>query len=81
VADFIQLGIDYFNTGFAGVTVWEEKLEYVVLLDVLEALNKRIYYKIPIYKDATASALQLLLVLLGPGSQKILQEGNLSNAG
>lgn len=80
-SDFINLGIEYFNTGPNREADFDDRVEYIALIDILDALNEGVFVKLPIYKDATASALQLLLVLLGPAKEQILCEGNLKSTG
>jgi len=79
--DFITIGVDYFNNPPQIGVDFEEQLEYLALLDILDSLNANIFVKVPIYKDATASALQLLLILLGPANESVLYEGNLKDSG
>ena len=75
--EFIDLGINYYDEFFTKTIGFDDFLESSPLIALLGSLNNQIYQKYPIYKDATASAIQLLLVLLGPANSQILKEANL----
>jgi hypothetical protein len=79
--DFICLGIEFFNTPPNDEFDFEVLVEHAVLMDILEALKRKQFVKLPVYKDATASALQLLTILLGPASDLHLSETNLKQSG
>ncbi len=78
---FLALGIHYFNNPPTKEVEFEDHIEYLAIVAILESLRGAIFKKIPIYKDATASALQLLTILLGPATLQILNEVNLKNSG
>ena len=48
---------------------FDQKLEYLYIISGLEDLNKGLYKKLVIYKDATASGIQLLTVVLGGNNE------------
>lgn len=56
---------------------FEEELEYIYIFTALEDLNKGLYKKLIIYKDATASGIQLLTVAHGSINDEILKYCNL----
>lgn len=63
--DIIEIGITYFNTpNFNSFNLYAI-IEYNSLILMLDDLQNSKYYKYPIFKDATASGLQILAVLLG----------------
>jgi hypothetical protein len=76
INDFIKAGIDYYNNPPSCAFDFDEQVEYLAILDILDSLAEQKYCKIPIYKDATASALQLLVLLLGPANKQIWNEAN-----
>jgi hypothetical protein len=59
---------------------FEEKLEYQYIISGLKNLNERKYKKLIIYKDATASGIQLLTIILGAQNEEILQNCNLKSS-
>lgn len=79
--DFILLGIEYFNKGLSSGEDFDRQVEYISITHIIDTLNSLGFVKIPIYKDATASAIQLLVVLLGTPDEKILYEANLKQSG
>jgi hypothetical protein len=65
IDDIQTIGITYYNkTTFDGWGLYSI-IERSSLIFMLNDLNQRKYYKYPIFKDATASGLQILAVLLG----------------
>ena len=77
--DFIELGIGFYNRFETTQIEIDELLESIALINLLSSLNNDIYLKTPIYKDATASAIQLLTILLGPANAQVLKEVNLNH--
>jgi hypothetical protein len=59
---------------------FDEKLEYQYIISGLKNLNEGRYKKLIIYKDATASGIQLLTVILGAQNEEILQNCNLKSS-
>jgi hypothetical protein len=57
----------------------QQKIEYNYLLLALEDLNKDLYKKIILYKDVTASGIQLLTVILGANNKDFLKYCNLDS--
>jgi hypothetical protein len=56
---------------------FEEELQYIYIISCLEDLNKGLYKKLIIYKDATASGIQILTVILGANNDETLKHCNL----
>lgn len=56
---------------------FEEELQYIYIVSCLEDLNRGLYKKLIIYKDATASGIQLLTVVLGANNDETLKHCNL----
>jgi hypothetical protein len=81
INDLIQLGIDYYNNPNLYYKELENIVEFAALTDVFQTLAEGRFAKIPIYKDATASAIQLLMILLGVANKQVALEGNLLNDG
>lgn len=81
--DFINLGINLFNkfkkSQFSKDLEFEKKIEILYILNMLEQYNKNIFVKSVIYKDSTASAIQLLMVLLKTDKIENLSICNLKN--
>ena len=82
--DFIKIGIDFFNDFMGGgdellLNNFELYLEAHYLLNILKNYNDGVYIKHIIYKDATASAIQLLMVLLGSHDQDKIKICNLND--
>lgn len=79
--EFIEAGIECYNSSSHHMLDFDDYVEYLALLDILDALAEQKFIKAPIYKDATASALQLLILLLGPADDKVWDEANFGEAG
>jgi hypothetical protein len=58
---------------------FNEKIEVMSILNMFKNINKNYYKKQIMYKDATASGIQLLTVILGAANEKILQICNLNS--
>ena len=58
---------------------FDEELEYIYIISALEDLNKGLYKKLIIYKDATASGIQLLTVANGSVNETIIKNCNLKS--
>jgi hypothetical protein len=64
--DIQMIGIKYFNNPeLSKNSGLYSNIEYMSLIFMLSDLNDGKYYKYPIFKDATASGLQILAMLLG----------------
>jgi hypothetical protein len=63
--DFIDIGITCYNNRRTLHMTLDKTLELEMLLDVFADLERHEYLKLPIFKDATASAIQILMLLLG----------------
>jgi hypothetical protein len=77
--DFIELGVQVFNNKCRGTEDLEKKICFANLIAIIENLNKNIINKYIIYKDSTASGIQLLAVMLGPKTDEIAQACNLNS--
>jgi hypothetical protein len=75
-----QIGVYYFNNNslVAGENLYTQ-LEYLSLMCMLDDLNNGLYLKYPIFKDATASGLQILTLLLGAKDRLTYVRSNLVN--
>lgn len=56
---------------------FEEELQYIYITSCLKDLNKNLYKKLIVYKDATASGIQILTVILGANNDETLKHCNL----
>ena len=56
---------------------FDDELQYIYIISCLEDLNKGLYKKLIIYKDATASGIQLLTTVLGANNEETLKNCNL----
>lgn len=63
--DFIEIGIEVFLYFSDWKLALDEQVEILAILDIFEDIAQQKYLKIPIFKDATASAIQILMLLLG----------------
>ena len=84
--DFIKIGTELFNNiqrnNVDYLTAdFESFLEINYLLKILDEYNKGISRKYIIYKDSTASAIQLLMLLLGGGEEQNIKICNLLDDG
>jgi hypothetical protein len=82
VTDFLTIGDNKFKQFFEGIITnisLEENIQLHLYLNVLENLNDNKYKKQPIYKDATASSIQLLAIVLGVKNNTILEVCNLQS--
>jgi hypothetical protein len=84
--DFIKIGAEFFknflrNSDEMLVEDFELYLETIYLFNILKNYNERNYIKHIIYKDATASAIQLLMILLGSSDIDKVKACNLNNDG
>lgn len=63
--NFIKIGIEYYNN-YKNLDIdLYDQIAIEVLINALNWVNKGVYLKLPVFKDATASAIQILLLLLG----------------
>lgn len=74
---FIELGVDVFNANNVELEKLDKKLEYWSLTFLLESVENNVFLKIPIFKDATASGLQMLCLILGAKSIDTYKINNL----
>lgn len=79
--DFIISGINLLNmhTDKPNFEDFDIQIQYKYLLLGLEDLNRGLYKKIIIYKDATASGIQLLTLILGGLNENIILNCNLNS--
>jgi hypothetical protein len=79
--DFLQEGIDLLE--IHGVKPkfedMELQIQYLYILSGLVDLNKGLYKKLIIYKDATASGIQLLTIILGGANNDVIKNCNLNS--
>jgi hypothetical protein len=73
------LGVEIFQDGLLGVNTLEKKIIFVNLLSILENFNCGNINKYVVYKDATASGIQLLAAMLGPKNQEVAKACNLDS--
>lgn len=77
--NFLQIGVvEYFNFNIESEQL-ETILEYLYIKNILTKANRGEFSKIIIYKDATASAIQLLMLVLGAAKDDGLEICNLTN--
>jgi hypothetical protein len=79
--DFIKNGIDIFYK-FKNNSLncsFNEKLEILNILCMFKDVEKHNFKKYILYKDATASGIQLLTVILGASNENILKICNLNS--
>lgn len=80
--DFINFGIDLFiSFNNNNIIDFDKKLEIMYILNIIENYNNSNFIKSIIYKDSTASAIQLLMILLDSKDNKNLQICNLIDDG
>jgi hypothetical protein len=77
--DFIEIGVLIYNNGLATCESIEKKITFINLISILENLNAGCFNKYVIYKDATASGIQLLAAMLGPKNQEVARACNLDS--
>jgi hypothetical protein len=77
--DFIEIGVLVFNKGLTTYETLEKKITFTNLISILENLNAGRFNKYVIYKDATASGIQLLAAMLGPKNQEVARACNLDS--
>ena len=77
--DFIEIGVLIYNNGLATCENIEKKITFINLISILENLNAGCFNKYVIYKDATASGIQLLAAMLGPKNQEVARACNLDS--
>lgn len=78
--EFVIKGIDYYSEPFSKKFKFDDNLARLQCLDILAWLNKGMFIKAPIFKDATASALQILMLLLKSNKQECYDVCNLTNS-
>lgn len=77
---FIEKGA-YYLLNLGGKSYdFETKLDIEYVINILEKINDNIFEKTIIYKDATASAIQLLMLVLGSDNTERLKQCNLTDA-
>lgn len=70
------IGIDHFNNGYLESDTLYTKIEYLSLINMLDDLSSNLFLKYAIFKDATASGLQILTLLLGPKDWTVFEKSN-----
>jgi hypothetical protein len=76
--EIYNLGIHYYNNpGLVEAKSLYSQIEFLSLVTMLDDVNNGVYLKYPIFKDATASGIQLLTTLLGGASVEIYEYSNL----
>jgi hypothetical protein len=63
--DFIELGVINFEKNDYSQLDMNKQVEALSLLNILGELDKNIFKKTPLFKDATASGIQILSLILG----------------
>jgi hypothetical protein len=79
IFNFLEIGAQEFKTFDPHGEDFETLLEYNYVKNILTKANNNDKSQIIIYKDATASAIQLLMLVLGPASEARLEQCNLIN--
>jgi hypothetical protein len=85
--NFIEIGVNFFNELISADEPAAFKknadlyIEAYYLLNILKNYDKGVFIKSIIYKDATASAIQLLMVLLGGVDEEKIKICNLLDDG
>jgi hypothetical protein len=70
---FIELGIKYFDTKAWDNLELNDKIIAWSLYFILKELDAQIYTKTPFFKDATASGIQILSLILGVKSPDLFK--------
>jgi hypothetical protein len=78
--DFIEIGVEVYNNFSSWTLDLDKQLELLSILDIIEDLAAGRYYKVPIFKDATASAIQILILLLGSSTPENYKICNLTDS-
>lgn len=81
--DFIDIGITEYNKFSIDNNNIEKKkeLEFKYIINILNSYNNSIYIKFIIWKDATASAIQLQMLIYGTDNENNYKYVNLINDG
>lgn len=74
--NILSIGVKYYNIGTHPKETLYSQLEFMSLVYMLEDLNCGCFFKYPIFKDATASGLQILTILLGVKTVDIFTQSN-----
>ncbi len=79
--DLIKFGCEMINKIIENTISldFDDKLEYLYIISGIEKLNEGKFKKLVIYKDATASGIQLLAVILKPKNEEIAKNCNLDS--
>ena len=78
--EFIDQGIEAYNDNSVNREKIESQIEYWSLVFVLEDLNNGRFVKAPIFYDATASVIQILILVLGSKKEENFKITNLIDA-
>ena len=74
----LGIGIKHYNIETHQTESLYSQLELMSLIYMLKDLNAGYFFKYPIFKDATASGLQILTILLGAKAIDIFTQSNLT---
>jgi hypothetical protein len=76
--DIINIGVYYYTKDMDPTENIYSQLEFMSLIHMLKDLNCGFFLKYPIFKDATASGMQILTILLGAKTIDIFKQSNLT---
>ena len=77
--EFITNGVEVFNGGIEDLDSFDKKLQFLYITNMLNDLQNNNLINHILYKDCTASAIQLLAVALKPKNQEVLEACNLQS--
>jgi hypothetical protein len=74
----IKLGILHYTTNIYALEL-EKRLEFIFIKSIFKRINQQTKFNFIIFKDATASALQLLTLILNVKNKDLTQIFNLNS--